>query len=116
MSDMTRAEAIAVLGKHENCSHGECDIWKECEICDNHTTDEEYETAFKMAINSLKVDEMYDLAMQSAEPLITRDNVLYAINACGCLYHQGKTWYEEEELIQCFDDLYFNDSKAEDEG
>ena len=94
MSEMSRADAIDIL---------KCLAWHK------RPSEEEIEIALNMAINSLKVDEMYDLAMETYERLITRDDVLYAIKACGCLYHQDKTWYEEKELIQCFDDLYFKD-------
>ena len=29
----------------------------------------------------------------------------YGLTACGCLYKDGKTWYEHNELIECFKDL-----------
>lgn len=36
---------------------------------------------------------------------MSKDDFLYALQTCGCLFHDGKTWYEENELIQCFEDL-----------
>ena len=103
--EMTRAEAIRhledILCENKTVNHSDMVIF------------EQEKEALRIAINSLKVDEMYDLYMEKAERLITREDVIYAIAVCGCLYHQGKTWYEEEELIRCFDDLYFNDSKEE---
>ena len=89
MSDMTREEAIKTLYSYRDCLFGTL------------------REPIDMAINSLKVDEMYDLAMETHERLITRDDVVYAIETCGCLRQDGKTWYEEEELMECFDDLYF---------
>lgn len=97
---MTRAEAIEILKKLKPIPR---------RADGQSTTHLVITMALDMAINSLQVDEMYDLVMETYERLITRDDVLYAIKACGCLYHQGKTWYEEKELIQCFDDLYFKD-------
>lgn len=36
---------------------------------------------------------------------MTKEQFIYALTACGCLWHNGKTWYEHEELIKCFEDL-----------
>ncbi|MBP3783240.1 MAG: hypothetical protein J6I68_08345 [Butyrivibrio sp.] len=36
---------------------------------------------------------------------MTRDQFIYALTACGCLLKDGKTWYEHNELIKCFEDL-----------
>ena len=44
---------------------------------------------------------------------ISREQIEYALAACGCLYEHGKTWYEEKELLECLDDLYF---KPEEDG
>jgi len=36
---------------------------------------------------------------------MTRDQFIYGLTACGCLLKDGKTWYEHDELIKCFEDL-----------
>ena len=36
---------------------------------------------------------------------MTKEQFIYALTACGCLLKDGKTWYEHEELIKCFEDL-----------
>lgn len=36
---------------------------------------------------------------------MTRDQFIYALTACGCLLKDGKTWYEHNELIECFENL-----------
>ena len=36
---------------------------------------------------------------------MTRDQFIYALTACGCLLKDGKTWYEHNELIKCFENL-----------
>ena len=36
---------------------------------------------------------------------MTRNQFIYALTACGCLLKDGKTWYEHNELIKCFEDL-----------
>lgn len=36
---------------------------------------------------------------------MTRDQFIYALTASGCLLKDGKTWYEHNELIKCFEDL-----------
>ena len=60
-AEMTRAEAIKILSK--------C---KEKGFKHTFYTLDEYHTAMDMAINSLKVDEMYDLAMENPDALIDR--------------------------------------------
>ena len=57
-----------------------------------------YEAA-QLAISSLESDKEYK---------IDRDDVIYALMACGFEVHNGQKYYEENELIKCFDDLYFN--------
>ena len=56
MSDITRAEAISELLEMK------LDAW----------TDTRQMKALDMAINSLKVDEMYDLAMENPDAVIDR--------------------------------------------
>jgi len=36
---------------------------------------------------------------------MTKNQFIYALTACGCLLKDGKTWYEHNELIKCFEDL-----------
>ena len=36
---------------------------------------------------------------------MTRDQFIYALTACSCLLKDGKTWYEHNELIECFENL-----------
>lgn len=36
---------------------------------------------------------------------MTREEFVYGLTACGCLLKDGKTWYEHNELIKCFEDL-----------
>ena len=36
---------------------------------------------------------------------MTKEQFIYALTACGCLLKDGKTWYEHDELIKCFEDL-----------
>jgi len=36
---------------------------------------------------------------------MTKDQFIYGLTACGCLLQDGKTWYEHNELIKCFEDL-----------
>lgn len=36
---------------------------------------------------------------------MTKEQFIYALTACGCLFKDGKTWYEHNELIKCFEDL-----------
>ena len=36
---------------------------------------------------------------------MTREDIEYVLSACGCLYKDGYTYYEHEELIKCFEDL-----------
>ena len=36
---------------------------------------------------------------------MTKEQFEYALTACGCLLKDGKTWYEHNELIKCFEDL-----------
>ena len=36
---------------------------------------------------------------------MTKEQFIYALTACGCLLKDGKTWYEHNELIKCFEDL-----------
>ena len=42
---MTIEQAKTFIDKHEACSFGECDVWKECEFCDNYVTNENYAMA-----------------------------------------------------------------------
>ncbi len=46
---------------------------------------------------------------------MTKDEFIYGLTACGCLWHNGQVWYEEKELIQCFIDLGLIDTEAESE-
>ena len=57
MSDMTRAEVIKILS--------EC---KEKGFKHTFYTLDEYHTAMDIAINSLQIDEQYDLMYEQAEP------------------------------------------------
>ena len=36
---------------------------------------------------------------------MTKEQFIYALTACGCLLKDGKTWYEHNELIECFENL-----------
>ena len=36
---------------------------------------------------------------------MTKQQFKYILAACGCLYSNGQVWYEENELIKCFEDL-----------
>ena len=56
MSDLTRAEAIEELKEMRT------DAW----------TDTRQMKALEMAINSLKIDEMYDLTMENADEFISK--------------------------------------------
>lgn len=51
---MTSEEAKNILTKHKECSYGNCDIWKDCEYCEYHATEEQYEDAVDMAIKVLE--------------------------------------------------------------
>lgn len=42
---MTIEQAKLFLEKKNRCENGECDIWKECEFCDNYVTNENYAMA-----------------------------------------------------------------------
>jgi hypothetical protein len=36
---------------------------------------------------------------------MTEEGFKYALKTCGCLYHDGQIYYEENELIQTFRDM-----------
>ena len=73
MSDMTRAEAIAIIRKEYLCVDRDCDIERSCGKCDLMMPSKEpILEAYKIAINSLKVDEMYDLAEENADDFIPK--------------------------------------------
>ena len=36
---------------------------------------------------------------------MTKEHFIFGLAACGCLLKDGKTWYEHNELIKCFEDL-----------
>ena len=45
---------------------------------------------------------------------ISREDIEYALAACGKLYYNGgKKYYEENELLECLDDLFFNNPDAD---
>lgn len=46
-------------------------------------------------------------ALKDGVEFSPRDKFIYALTACGCLLKDGKTWYEHNELIKCFEDLGF---------
>ena len=42
---------------------------------------------------------------------MTKDDFIFNLKRCGCLYKDGHTYYEENELIECFEDVgAFNQS------
>lgn len=36
---------------------------------------------------------------------MTKEQFEYALCACGCLFYDGKTWYEHNELIEQFETM-----------
>ena len=36
---------------------------------------------------------------------MTKDDFIFDLKRCGCLYKDGETYYEENELIECFEDV-----------
>ena len=49
------------------------------------------------------------------KPITSKDQFIYALTACGCLLKDGKTWYEHDELIKCFEDLgLFDEQETKD--
>lgn len=45
---------------------------------------------------------------------ISREDIEYALATCNCmLYEDGKTYYEENELLEHLDELFFNDPDAD---
>ena len=36
---------------------------------------------------------------------MTKDDFIFNLKRCGCLYKDGNTYYEENELIECFEDV-----------
>ena len=36
---------------------------------------------------------------------MTKEQFVYILTACGCLYKDGQVWYEENELIKRFEDM-----------
>jgi len=36
---------------------------------------------------------------------MTKDDFIFNLKRCGCLYKDGETYYEENELIECFEDV-----------
>lgn len=47
----------------------------------------------------------YEAGRKELEPITSKDKFIYALTACGCLLKDGKTWYERNELIECFENL-----------
>lgn len=45
---------------------------------------------------------------------MTRDEFIYGLKACGFTVKDGQIYYEEKELIKCFDDLYFSQELDKD--
>ena len=44
---------------------------------------------------------------------MTKDDFIFNLKRCGCLYKDGHTYYEENELIECFEDVgAFNQSSV----
>lgn len=44
---------------------------------------------------------------------MTKNDFIYALKASGCLYHNGQTYYEENELIRTFEDMeMFEEEKS----
>ena len=57
--------------------------------------------------------EALDMAIQALErKQLSRDEFIYGLKACGFTVKDGQTYYEEQELIKCFDDLYFSQDKS----
>lgn len=47
---------------------------------------------------------------------MTREEFIYhGLAVCSCEFRDGKEWFEKEELIKCFDDLYFTNSEHQSE-
>ena len=45
---------------------------------------------------------------------ISREDIEHALAACGHLnYEDGKRYCEENELLECLDDLFFNNPDAD---
>ena len=38
---------------------------------------------------------------------MTREEFIYGLKACGFTAKDGQLWYAEDDLIKCFDNLYF---------
>lgn len=66
MSDMTRADAIKILADELNHTKQHLKFKNKAE--DYYKELQDIADALKIAINSLKIDEQYDLAMEQAEP------------------------------------------------
>ena len=45
---------------------------------------------------------------------ITKDELIYILTACGCLYHNGYVWYEHNDLIECFEQMGFIKESEDD--
>lgn len=44
---------------------------------------------------------------------MTKDDFIFNLKRCGCLYKDGNTYYEENELIECFENVgAFNQSSV----
>ena len=106
---MTRSEAIAIIRKEYLCVDRDCDIERSCGKCDLMMPSKEpILEAYKMAINSLKVDEMYDLAMETAQMLIPK-SVIEDIKAeieeqvLESLSDGGDDWFTAEKVNECLE-------------
>lgn len=45
--------------------------------------------------------ELYEKEKES----MTKDDFIFNLKRCGCLYKDGNIYYEENELIKCFEDV-----------
>ena len=103
-----------------HCVEDECVAYKDGK-CLKYNSDQEPTTK-----NNLGVEEVTALAewiekltkasedayskgyadgMKELGSIMTKDKFKYGLMACGCLFKDGKTWYEHNELIKCFEDL-----------
>ena len=58
-----------------------------------------------------------DKAIQALErKQLSRNEFIYGLKACGFTVKDGQTYYEEQELIKCFDDLFFSQELSKPTG
>ena len=104
---MTRKEAIAIIRKEYLCVDRDCDIERSCGKCDlMMPTKEPILEAFKMAMNSLEIDERYELEYEQIEPCddaISRQAVLEAIEDDNRNGHYS--CFASNNDAQCFKDV-----------